>query len=68
LDREVGVWKHLNHPNIAKFYGISFQLGGRPALVMQWYEHGAATGFLTSQSDEKRLEIVRAAYQAPGLF
>jgi len=52
------VWNRLDHLNIAKFYGVSFQLGGRPALVMQWYENGAAPNYLSSQPNERRLEIV----------
>ena len=52
------MWNRLSHPNIAKFYGISFQLGGRPSLVMQWYENGAAPDYLLSQLNERCLEIV----------
>ena len=52
------MWNRLHHPNIAKFYGISFQLGGRPSLVMQWYENGAAPDYLSSRPNERRLDIV----------
>jgi len=59
LNREVKVWSRLNHPNIAQFYGVSSHLGGRPAIVMKWYENGTAPRFLSSKSHEHRLKTVR---------
>lgn len=52
------MWKRLEHPNIAKFYGVSFQLGGRPALVMQWYENGTAPNYIKDRSMAFRLTLV----------
>ncbi|EDR03985.1 uncharacterized protein LACBIDRAFT_306311 [Laccaria bicolor S238N-H82] len=49
LNREVYVWNGLCHPNIARFYGISFRLGGRPALVMQWYQNGTVPNYIYNQ-------------------
>ncbi|KAF9457872.1 kinase-like domain-containing protein [Collybia nuda] len=59
LNREVNIWKNLNHPNIAKFLGVSFQLGGRPALVMQWYENGTAPSYIKDRPLEFRLTLVK---------
>ena len=30
LNREVYVWHHLDHPNIARIFGISYHMGERP--------------------------------------
>jgi serine/threonine protein kinase len=54
----VDVWRRLEHPNIAKFYGVSFQLGERPAVVMEWYNNGTAKDFVEGHSFEDRLPLV----------
>ncbi|KAJ7595485.1 kinase-like domain-containing protein [Mycena floridula] len=46
LNREVYVWHRLDHPNVAAFFGTSYHLGGRPAMIMQWYPNGSATEYL----------------------
>ena len=68
LNREVYVWKRLNHPNIAKFYGVSLNFDNRPSLVMQWYENGTAPNYLVSRSNECRLEIVNPFFRVRTLF
>lgn len=52
------MWKRLEHPNIAKFYGVSFQLAKRPALVMQWYENGTAPNYIKDRPISFRLTLV----------
>ncbi|PFH48465.1 hypothetical protein AMATHDRAFT_149833, partial [Amanita thiersii Skay4041] len=58
--REASLLRKLRHPNIARFYGVSFQFAGQPALVMQWYNRGTAIDYLTRerQLDSKKLEMV----------
>ncbi len=58
LRKEAMIWKQLRHENIAQFYGVSFQLGGRPAIVMKWYQKGTATEFLKREPPRKRFEVV----------
>lgn len=58
LRKEAMVWKGLQHENIARFYGVSFDIGGRPAVVMQWYQKGTAPQFLKNEPEEKRFEVV----------
>ncbi|TFK35601.1 kinase-like domain-containing protein [Crucibulum laeve] len=58
LNREVNVWKRLQHPNIAEFLGVSFPMGGRPALVMRWYENGTAPEYLKLHLDANKFRFV----------
>ncbi|KAG6817516.1 hypothetical protein H0H93_007155, partial [Arthromyces matolae] len=46
LNWEVYVWHRLEHPNIAKLFGMSYHMSGRPSMVMEWYENGNAAEFL----------------------
>ncbi|KAJ8502893.1 hypothetical protein ONZ45_g11343 [Pleurotus djamor] len=60
LNREVFVWHRLDHPHIAKFYGTSYHMGNRPAMVMQWYSNGSASGYLKyTNPSANRLHLVR---------
>ncbi|KAF8054346.1 hypothetical protein FPV67DRAFT_1682643 [Lyophyllum atratum] len=45
LNWEVYIWHRLEHPNIVKFFGTSYHLGGRPSMVMQWYKNSSATDY-----------------------
>ncbi|KAG6872598.1 hypothetical protein C0995_008580 [Termitomyces sp. Mi166 len=46
LNWEVYVWHRLEHPNIARLFGTSYHMSGRPSMVMEWYENGNAADFL----------------------
>lgn len=59
LNREVYVWHRLDHPNIATFFGTSYHMAGRPAMVMQWYANGSATDYLRHKNpDIDRLRLI----------
>jgi len=59
LDREVDIWHRLSHPNIAKFFGTTYHIGGRPAMVMAWYENGSAMTYLKCKKpDADRFMLV----------
>lgn len=59
LNREVFVWHRLDHPHIARFFGTSYHMAGRPAMVMQWYKNGSATEYLKFKSpDADRMSLV----------
>ncbi|EDR03980.1 uncharacterized protein LACBIDRAFT_306303 [Laccaria bicolor S238N-H82] len=71
LNREVYVWNRLVHHNIARFYGISFRLGGRPSIVMQWYQNGTVPDYIDTQLrvngvEVDRLSLVRDIAQGLG--
>jgi serine/threonine protein kinase len=68
LNREVYVWYRLNHANIAKLLGSTYHMGGRPAIVMEWYKNGSAMEYLRSKNPEAdRLKLVGIVYSGCGL-
>jgi hypothetical protein len=58
MNREIEMSIHLEHPNVAKFYGVSFALGGEPAMVMQWYRNGTVRDFVKDRDIFCRLSLV----------
>ncbi|KAF8636795.1 hypothetical protein AX17_003257 [Amanita inopinata Kibby_2008] len=58
LRKEAVVWKRLRHRNIARFYGVSFQFEGRPAIVTQWYRRGTASQYLEQRSLYERFAMI----------
>ncbi|KAL0959123.1 hypothetical protein HGRIS_014417 [Hohenbuehelia grisea] len=61
LNREVYVWHRLDHPHIARFYGTSYHMSGRPAMIMQWYKNGSASDYLARNPEADRLSLIRDA-------
>jgi len=59
LNREVYVWHRLDHPNIARMFGTSYHMGGRPAMVLEWYQNGSASEYLKKNpfADRKLLVL-----------
>lgn len=45
LEREVQIMSSLNHPNVVKFFGISFK-SGTLALLFECMEHGDLVNYL----------------------
>jgi len=52
LNREVYVWHRLEHPNVVKLFGTSYHISGRPAMIMQWYDNGNATEYLSKKNPQ----------------
>jgi len=59
LNREVYVWHRLDHPNIAKMFGTSYHMSGRPAMILEWYRNGNAVEYLENHPDADRKLLVR---------
>lgn len=49
LNREIAIWKRLQHPNIAIFYGVSYWQKNRAGIVSEWYENGTVPLYIESQ-------------------
>lgn len=59
LNREVYVWHRLEHPNVVKLFGTSYHMGGRPSMIMQWYENGSAAEYLSKKNPSaNRMHLV----------
>ncbi|KAG6834850.1 hypothetical protein H0H93_006913, partial [Arthromyces matolae] len=69
LNWEVYVWHRLEHPNIAKLFGMSYHMSGRPSMVMEWYENGNAAEFLRGPRGHEadRYSLARVLDVAQGL-
>jgi hypothetical protein len=74
LNREVYVWHRLDHLNIARMFGTSYHMGGRPvsddnamlrhslirmqAIVLEWYQNGNASEYLKKNPNADRMLLV----------
>jgi hypothetical protein len=61
LKKEATVWMQLDDIHVAKFYGVA-EVGGRPALILQWCSQGTATYYLKGKSLDERLRVVSVSY------
>ncbi|OCH92664.1 kinase-like protein [Obba rivulosa] len=65
LYSEAVIWKHLRHPNIARFYGIDTNELDL-FLVLEWMPNGVITSFLKRYPSANRLRLIADA--AEGLY
>ncbi|KAF7343365.1 TKL/TKL-ccin protein kinase [Mycena venus] len=59
LKKEATIWIQLDDIHVAKFYGVA-EVGGRPALILEWCSQGTATDYLKSKSLHERLGVIRS--------
>lgn len=55
------VWQRFNHPNVAHFYGLAFDCGDMPAIIIEDYPHGNVIQYLTANpqvSQGHKLQLV----------
>ncbi|KAJ7933917.1 kinase-like domain-containing protein [Mycena leptocephala] len=57
LKKEATVWTSLDDIHVAKFYGVA-EVGGRPALILEWCSQGTATDYLQGKSLDERLRVI----------
>lgn len=57
LYNEAVVWKHLRHPHIVSFVGVSMY--GGISLISEWMTHGTIMTFLGDHPKANRLKYVR---------
>ena len=60
LEKDGRIWKSFNHPNVARFYGLAFNCGIMPALVLEFYPNGNINEFVKQKSlnDEAKFSLV----------
>ncbi|KAG2740558.1 hypothetical protein P692DRAFT_20753140, partial [Suillus brevipes Sb2] len=60
--REIAIWAHLVHDNIATLYGTTEGFGPDTALVSRWFPNGTLLHLITEQgtalSIEAKLNLV----------
>jgi hypothetical protein len=55
------VWRRFEHPNVAHFYGLAFNCGNMPALILTFYSNGNIMEYLKA-SDASKLILVYIFY------
>ncbi|KIM75589.1 hypothetical protein PILCRDRAFT_78699 [Piloderma croceum F 1598] len=63
LEYEARIWHHLKHPNVSEFYGIAFNLGYMPALILPFYSNGTVIEYVREKGNESRLDMVKQIAQ-----
>ena len=58
--REGVAWKHLRHPNILPFLGVTVS-GCRLAMVSEWMDNGNINEFVEKDQHVNRTVLVRVA-------
>ena len=54
---EIVVWKHISHPNVLPFLGVSetlFQF----SIISPWLSNGSITSYLKRHEEANRLQLV----------
>ncbi|KAF7343291.1 Tkl tkl-ccin protein kinase [Mycena venus] len=59
LKKEATVWMQFDDIHVAKFYGVA-EVGGRPALILEWCSQGTATDYVKGKSLDERLRVIRS--------
>ncbi|KAF8123360.1 kinase-like domain-containing protein [Boletus edulis] len=65
IQRELGIWRRLEHPNIVPFLGVVYGFGrqGHVSLVSLWMANGSLQSYLGKYDDQlsiaHRLQLVR---------
>jgi len=59
LEHEAHIWHHLQHRNVSEFYGIAFNFGYMPALILPFYGNGTVVDYANKKDDETKKDLVR---------
>lgn len=57
LQREVNVWKLLDHESVANYHGVVYH-SNKPAIVSSWYVNGCADVYLRDHPEVNPLKTV----------
>jgi len=63
LKQEARVWQHLKHQNITEFYGLAFNFGYMPALILPFYGKGTVVEYVKGKDNKFKLDAVRQIAQ-----
>lgn len=60
LEHEARIWEYLEHPNVSEFFGLAFNVGSMPALILPFYGNGTVVQYVKEKDDQARLDMVFA--------
>jgi hypothetical protein len=58
LERAARVWQDLEHPNVSEFFGLAFNFGYMPALILPFYGNGTVIEYVKDKDNETKLNMV----------
>ena len=58
LELHARAWQQLEHPNVGKFFGLAFNFGYMPALILEFYENSTVVKYVEGQGNEAKLDMV----------
>lgn len=58
LEREARIWRRLEHPNVSEFYGLAFNFGYMPALILPYYGNGNVVDYVREKNSGAKLDMV----------
>jgi len=59
LEREARIWRRLEHPNVSEFYGLAFNFGYMPALILPYYGNGNVVDYVREKNSGAKLDMVK---------
>ncbi|KAG8919008.1 hypothetical protein FRC02_001991, partial [Tulasnella sp. 418] len=59
LLKEMNIWRHLNHPNVAPLLGLTIPAHEPPSLISPWFQNGNVTKYLGFHPQADRIRILR---------
>lgn len=58
LQKGASVWQSLDHSNVSEFYGLAFNFGYMPALILPFYSNGNVVEYVKNKDHEAKLHMV----------
>ena len=52
------IWQYLKHPNVSEFYGLAFNFGYMPALILPFYGNATVVDYVKEKDEEIKLDMV----------
>jgi serine/threonine protein kinase len=60
--KEIAIWRHLKHDNIASFIGVLLHKKRSYCLVSEWMDNGTVMAYLRSHATISRIPLVRLSW------
>jgi hypothetical protein len=62
LENNARRWQNLKHPNVSEFFGLAFNFGYMPALILPFYGNVNVVEYVMGKNDEVKLHMVLISF------